>query len=141
MKVSIVEEGSIVTVLESGANTIIILGQLELIAVVSMLDAAVDCTNGKLSHDLAGFAGAIAEPIKAELSNAMAGIAGEYHESEEFSMPAEMQEKVDEIMARVFGGKSGEMPNKSTEQNDGVEHKKRQQSNQGEVLPGVNSAI
>lgn len=86
-----------------GQDTIIILSQLELFAVIDMLNAAAAQTDGRLSHDLLGFGSAIAEPIKVELSNAMVGIAGEYHESEEFILPAEMHGKIDSIMARIFG--------------------------------------
>lgn len=101
MNVSILEEG----------HTVIILSQLELFAVIDMLNAAVAQTGGRLSHDLIGFGSAIAEPIKVKLSNAMVGIAGEYYESEEgeyceseeFILPAEMQGKIDSIMARIFG--------------------------------------
>ena len=94
MNVRIVEEG----------HTIIILSQLELFAVIDMLSVAAGNTSGRLSHDLAGFGSAIAEPIMAKLSNAMEGIAGEYHEPEEFIVPAEMQDKIDSIMARIFRG-------------------------------------
>jgi hypothetical protein len=94
MNVRIVEEG----------HTIIILTQLELFAVIDMLGVAAGQTEGRLSHDLAGFGSAIAEPIRAKLSDAMEGVTGKYEEPEEFIVPAEMQSKIDSIMARIFGG-------------------------------------
>lgn len=93
MNVRIIEEG----------HTVIILSQLELFAVIDMLNAAAAQTCGRLSHDLIGFGIAIAEPIRAKLSEAMAGIAGECDEPEEFIVPVEMQGKIDSIMACIFG--------------------------------------
>lgn len=93
MNVSILEEG----------NTVIILRQLELFAVIDMLSAAAGSTSGRLSHDLAGFGSAIAEPISAKLSEAMEGITGKYEEPEKLIVFAR-QDGIDPVMDRIFRG-------------------------------------
>jgi hypothetical protein len=129
MNVRIVEEG----------HTVIILGQLELFAVIDMLGAAAGQTDGRLSHDLAGFGSAIADPIRAKLSEAMVGIAGEYHESVEFDVSTEVQGIIDKIMTKIyFGDNSSETPSESTEQSNDTAPEKEQQFSKRKVLPDDN---
>lgn len=95
MNVSISGSGAV-------AHTTITLNQLELLAITDMLCVAAEQTSGRLSHDLAGFADAIAEPMKKAVSDAMEGIVGKYDESEVFIVPVEMQGKIDSIMDKLF---------------------------------------
>lgn len=137
MNVVIGTVGIEITSMES-QNTIIVLSQLELFAVLDMINAAAAQTDGRLSHDLIGFGSAIAEPIKAKLSNAMEGIAGEYHEPEEFIIPAEMHEKIDSIITNIFGNNSNESVSKRKVADDENPPEKGHQPGQRRILPDDN---